>query len=77
MLEMVTCLTTPHVNIEAYAMRFTSNPTPYPEAFRAPRVGFKRGAETEIHSENNYEFIASRQMMCIAFSAGVIYRIHV
>lgn len=42
-LEMVTCLTTPHVNIEAYAMRFTSNPTPNPDPFQAPRVGVKGG----------------------------------
>lgn len=45
-------------------------------AFPAP-VCQIQGAGMEIHSQKNYQFIALRQMMlCIAFSAGVIYRIY-
>lgn len=45
-------------------------------AFPGPACQIQ-GAAMGIHSENNYKFIALRQMMlCIAFSAGVIYRIN-
>lgn len=44
---MVTFLTTPHVNIEAYAMRFTSNQTPNSEPFQVRCVRF-RGLEEKF-----------------------------
>lgn len=44
---MVTFLTTPHVNIEAYAVRFTSNQTPNSEPFQVQCVRF-RGQEEKF-----------------------------
>lgn len=75
---MVTFLTTPHVNIEAYAMHVTSNHTLNSEPSEVQCGGFKGQKWKFLVEKKNEEFIALQQIMvCIAFSAGVIYRIYV
>lgn len=75
---MVTFLTTRHVNIEAYAMHVTSNHMLNSEPLEVQCGGFKGQKWEFLVKKENQEFIALQQiMLCIAFSAGVIYRIYV